>query len=41
MSREAPAASVEPQALKNASPPPNVAAPKLSAGTRKPEWPSR
>ena len=30
-----------PQALKKASPPPKVAAPKLSAGTRNPEWPSR
>src|ERR1700758_3997160 len=39
--REAPATSVSPQALKNSFPPPNVAVPRLSAETLRPEPPSR
>src|SRR5689334_8770202 len=36
----APAASLEPQALKNSLPPPNVAVPMVRAGTVNPEPPS-
>ena len=41
ISRDAPAASVVPHALKKSLPPPKVPVPKLSAGTRRPEWPRR
>src|SRR6185369_995537 len=39
-SRVASATSLEPQALKNSLPPPNVPVPRLRAGTMKPDAPS-
>ena len=39
-SRVASATSLDPQALKNSLPPPNVPVPKLKTGTLKPEFPS-
>src|SRR5258707_1145843 len=40
MRRVAPTTSLEPQALKNSLPPPNVAVPRLNTGTMSPDPPS-